>query len=45
MIELGEIGKSRRDDVLIGKLLSVWEASVRASHDFLTDEDITKIAP
>ena len=32
-----------RDSVLIGKLVELWEASVRATHDFLSNEEILKI--
>lgn len=37
--------KSKRSPELTAKLLSVWEASVRASHHFLTKTDITRLAP
>lgn len=33
-----------RNNILIKELYAVWEASVRASHSFLTEEDIGKIA-
>ena len=26
-----------RDDALVGRLVELWEASVRATHDFLSD--------
>ena len=31
--------------MLVGKLLEIWKASVRASHHFLTEADITRLAP
>ena len=37
--------KNKRSPELTAKLLSVWEASVRASHHFLTETDITRLAP
>ena len=30
---------------LLPDIISIWEASVRASHDFLTDRDIAKLKP
>lgn len=33
-----------RSNQLIGELCRVWQASVRATHDFLTDDDILQIA-
>uniref|UniRef100_UPI003078382F GNAT family N-acetyltransferase n=1 Tax=Alistipes communis TaxID=2585118 RepID=UPI003078382F len=32
-----------RDDALVGRLVELWEASVRATHDFLREEDIRGI--
>lgn len=32
-----------RTPELVEALLGVWERSVRATHDFLTDEDVTRI--
>jgi len=37
------VGVVRRADV--PRLVEVWEASVRASHDFLSDDDITGYRP
>jgi len=34
-----------RDDALVGRLVELWEASVRATHDFLTESDIRRIRP
>ncbi len=34
-----------RTDILIDALISLWEASVRATHHFLTKEDIQKLIP
>ena len=39
------IAQKRRTDALIDQLLQVWDASVRASHDFLTDTDIHHLTP
>ena len=36
---------SKRSSAFINELLAVWEASVRATHHFLTDEDIISIKP
>ena len=32
-----------RDDALVDRLVELWEASVRATHDFLSEEDIRGI--
>ena len=32
-----------RDDALVDRLVELWEASVRATHDFLTEDDIRGI--
>lgn len=34
-----------RSDDAIAALASIWEASVRATHDFLTEEDIVALRP
>lgn len=34
-----------RTDILIDALTTLWEASVRATHHFLTQEDIQRITP
>ena len=39
------IGIEGRSQTLISRLLSVWEASVRASHHFLTEADIVRLTP
>ena len=39
------IEKEQRSPELIGQLLNVWEASVRASHHFLTEADIIRLTP
>lgn len=39
------IEKGRRDPILIGELLELWKASVRASHHFLTEADIERLTP
>lgn len=33
-----------RSDALLGEMFTVWEASVRATHDFLAEADIERIA-
>lgn len=35
----------KRSPILISDLLKIWEASVRASHHFLTETDIGRLAP
>ena len=39
------VEKRERNPMLISKLLKVWEASVRASHHFLTEADIVRLTP
>lgn len=34
-----------RTDILVEVLMTLWEASVRATHRFLTEEDIYKLVP
>lgn len=34
-----------RPEALMGTLLSVWESSVRATHDFLSEQDIILLRP
>jgi putative acetyltransferase len=34
---------ARKDD--FAEITDVWEASVRATHDFLTEEDVTRLRP
>ncbi len=41
MINIGNIGKELRSPELITSLLAIWAASVRASHHFLTEKDIS----
>ena len=38
-----EVG--HRTEALIGTLLSVWESSVRTTHDFLSEQDIIMLRP
>lgn len=38
-----EIRKEDRNETLIMALLDVWENSVRATHDFLSLEEVAKI--
>ena len=44
-IDIVVLGKGQRSPECIGKLLDVWEASVRATHHFLTEKDIVRLAP
>lgn len=39
------IEKANRSQELIGRLLDVWQASVRTSHHFLTEKDIRTLTP
>lgn len=43
MINIRTIEKDSRTPELVAGLLGIWEASVRASHHFLTEEDIRKL--
>lgn len=45
MMNITAIEKEQRSPELIGQLLNVWEASVRASHHFLTEADIIRLTP
>ena len=45
MIGIDNIEKAVRDPELIAEMLGIWEASVRASHHFLTDGDILRLVP
>lgn len=45
MMNIAVIDKDKRGQMLIGELLKIWEASVRASHHFLTDTDIVRLTP
>ena len=38
-----EINKEERTENLINRLLEVWEDSVKATHTFLSNEEIEKI--
>lgn len=42
-IIIEEIKKSERSENLVAKLLEIWEKSVRATHTFLSEEEILKI--
>lgn len=44
-IDIVALGKGQRSPECVGKLLDVWEASVRATHHFLTEKDIVRLAP
>lgn len=39
-----EIAKPERSAKLVERLFGLWEASVRATHDFLSEDDIVRIA-
>lgn len=39
------VEKNERCPMLIGRLLHIWEASVRASHRFLAESDINRFIP
>ena len=43
-MELRQIAPADRDPALVAVLLAVWEASVRATHIFLSDSEIRQIA-
>lgn len=45
MFQIREIGKEDRADKLIAQLCAVWEASVRETHLFLSEEQIQELAP
>ena len=45
LIELRDLPLSERTDDLIHTLVGLWDASVRASHHFLTEEDILRLTP
>lgn len=40
-----EITVSSRTDGLVASLMRLWDASVRTTHHFLTDGDITRLRP
>ena len=43
-MEIRQIAPADRDQALTAALLAVWEASVRATHTFLSDSEIRQIA-
>ena len=45
MINIITVEKDQRNSQFVEKLLKVWEDSVRASHYFLTEEDIIELIP
>ena len=45
VIRTRNIEKSTRTPEFTAGLLGIWEASVRASHHFLTEEDIRSLRP
>ena len=40
-----EIEKDKRIPMMIDTLLDIWKSSVRASHHFLTEDDIIRLTP
>ena len=44
-IDITSLDKEQRSMLLIGDILEIWEASVRASQRFLTEEDIRALYP
>lgn len=36
---------AQRDDATLARLLTIWESSVRATHTFLTEDDIIALRP
>ncbi len=44
-IRTTNVEKSARPPEIISGLLGIWEASVRASHHFLTEDDIRSLCP
>ena len=45
MIDINSVEKDARTPELVAELLGIWEASVRASHSFLTEKDIRDLRP
>ena len=45
MVQINSIEKGSRPTELIAGVLGIWEASVRASHHFLTEDDIRSLCP
>lgn len=45
MVEIREVASDVRDAALVEALAAVWERSVRATHGFLTEEDIVGMRP
>ncbi len=45
MVQINNIEKDSRTPELIAELLEIWEASVSASHHFLTENDIRSLCP
>ena len=45
MTNIIAVERRERCPALVGKLLEIWEASVRSSHRFLTETDIRTLAP
>lgn len=43
--QLREISRSERTEKLVNQLVQLWESSVRATHHFLTGQDIQNIRP
>lgn len=45
MLNLKEVASDARSAELVAQLAAVWERSVRATHDFLAEEDIVGMRP
>lgn len=44
-LNIQSLGKDARSAAMMGELLKIWEASVRASHLFLAESDIGRLVP
>lgn len=44
-MNIQEIAKAERTEALIAQLIRIWKDSVRASHHFLTEDDICHLTP
>ncbi len=44
-MEITQVKKEKRETGLVDGLLAVWESSVRATHDFLKEDDVEYLRP
>jgi putative acetyltransferase len=44
-MEITQVKKEKRETGLVDGLLAVWESSVRATHDFLKEDDVKYLRP